>query len=94
PAQPARGVPRAHGANGPAQPARPPLDGFLRARTHQTPRREQGQKQRQSQELRLRLLTLNLNLNLNLIFLLPATRREKKARAMLEADGRGASAKP
>ncbi|WP_204373648.1 hypothetical protein, partial [Stenotrophomonas maltophilia] len=82
------------GANGPAQPARPPQDSFQRARTHQTPRREQGQKQRQrqSQELQLRLLTLNLNLNL--IFLLPATRREKKARAMLEADGRGASAKP
>src|SRR3954447_24839185 len=76
---------------------RPPAshDSFLRART-QTPRREQGQiqKQKQSQELRLRLLPLNLNLNLNLIFLLPATRRDKKAQAMLEADGHGGSAEP
>ena len=34
------------------------------------------------------------NLNLNLIFLLPATRREKKAQAMLDADGHGGSAEP
>ncbi len=31
-AQPARGMPRAHGANGPAQPHPPPLDTFLRER--------------------------------------------------------------
>jgi hypothetical protein len=33
-------------------------------------------------------------LNLNLILLLPATRRDKKALVMIEADGRRGSAKP
>ncbi|EMF58669.1 D-alanine--D-alanine ligase [Stenotrophomonas maltophilia EPM1] len=32
PAQPARGMPRAHGANGPVQGHPPPLDNFPRAR--------------------------------------------------------------